>query len=86
MRQAAAGSFPPRRFALHSLWVAPSPRLRVILTLLGGTLLTLLAADVLQRANRQQASEALEAATLRTADRVIERFRLYQYGLRGVRG
>jgi PAS domain S-box-containing protein len=71
---------------LHSLWVAPSPRLRVILTLLGGTLLTVLAADVLQRANRQQASEALEAATLRTADRVIERFRLYQYGLRGVRG
>jgi len=68
-------------------FLASTPlRPRIIFTLLVGALLTALAAELLHRANRAQAREALETAAVRTADLVVERFRLYQYGLRGVRG
>lgn len=61
-------------------------RWTTVLVLLAGLATTLLLAHWLQRANQQQLQEALRNATEQTADAVIKRIHLYQYGLRGARG
>ncbi|MCK9259504.1 MAG: CHASE domain-containing protein, partial [Azoarcus sp.] len=55
-------------------------------TLLAGLLVTLLGAWQLERRNAELAAAAVETAARDVADGVAECIRLYQYGLRGVRG
>lgn len=71
---------------MHPFNAPGSARLRIVLALLVGGLLTAMAAEMVQRGNREQAHEALQAATSRIAEQVSERITLYQYGLRGARG
>ncbi|WP_201787427.1 PAS domain S-box protein [Pseudomonas sp. BMS12] len=56
------------------------------LALLAGLSVTALLAHWLQQANQQQLQAALASTTEQTADAVIDRINLYQYGLRGARG
>ncbi|PKO82209.1 MAG: two-component system sensor histidine kinase/response regulator [Betaproteobacteria bacterium HGW-Betaproteobacteria-13] len=55
-------------------------------TLLAGLLVTFLGAWQLERWNTELAETAVAAEARDTANAVVERIRLYQYGLRGVRG
>ncbi|TCO80727.1 multi-sensor hybrid histidine kinase [Plasticicumulans lactativorans] len=63
-----------------------SPRLNAAFVMLAGLLATALATGLTQLNNHQNAREALAKVTAAAADAVVERIRLYQYGLRGVRG
>ena len=57
-----------------------------IISLLVGVSLSVAAALGLARFNHYQAQQAVIAATEQAADTVENRFKLYQYGLRGARG
>lgn len=56
------------------------------LILLAGLAVTLSIASWLQRANQTKIQQALQGAAEQTADAVVNRINLYQYGLRGARG
>ncbi|MGV8917945.1 MAG: CHASE domain-containing protein [Pseudomonas sp.] len=58
----------------------------VVITLALGLGASFLGALVLERINDRQAQEALSVATEQAADSVLSQLKLYQYGLRGLRG
>ncbi|WP_339522526.1 PAS domain-containing hybrid sensor histidine kinase/response regulator [Pseudomonas sp. EA_35y_Pfl2_R111] len=57
-----------------------------ILSLLAGLVISIAAAVGVARFNQQQAGEAVNTAAQKSADAVVNRIKLYQYGLRGARG
>jgi PAS domain S-box-containing protein len=58
----------------------------ILLTLLMGTLVTVWLIQRQQHHNDTAVREQLQLQTQRITNRVVERFKLYEYGLRGLRG
>ncbi|ART62794.1 PAS domain-containing hybrid sensor histidine kinase/response regulator [Kushneria marisflavi] len=57
-----------------------------ILSLIAGVMLSVVASIAMSHFNHQQAEQAAITAAEKTADAVLNRLKLYEYGLRGARG